>query len=511
MYSGKEYSNEIRVYMVTSEKDLDAIYQAKLEGMTDEHIMQQFSVGLREIERAVVKNTGVNLNLIKTPSRFNGTGPKNFVPESSTVWSFKSRGSWATHDGNYRGNWSPYVPRNLILRYSKPGDIILDQFCGAGTTAVETKLLGRNCLARDISPAAVALAKRNLDFSVSVQEKLGEQGEIALFEPSVIVGDARNLSDIADGTVDMICTHPPYANIIQYSDGIEGDLSFRDIDEFIKEMGLVAEECFRVLKSDGVCAFLIGDTRRKKKVVPLGFQTIEVFLKQGFTLKDLIIKRQHNCRTTGFWHSSSIKHNFLLLSQEYLPVFVKPSSESINGASGLSHSLLPHLSKTKRPSLLGEMQCKTTWVLDTGEWEQQLAANLLNRYGGAGEILTIEFVEKKGDEEFKAPAYVDLLYLKSLSEQHQRKGYLEQYLKHLASLIPSLDDKIRSGGHLAIRLKDFRDGGVLFSPALLAWQIPLSSFKIREIIIVTSDEKPNTSPSADLKTNHEYILVYQKE
>ena len=54
---------------------------------------------------------------------------------------FKDRGDWATHSGKYRGNWSPYVPRNLILRYSKPGDWILDQFMGSGTTLVEAKLL----------------------------------------------------------------------------------------------------------------------------------------------------------------------------------------------------------------------------------------------------------------------------------------------------------------------------------------------------------------------------------
>ena len=60
--------------------------------------------------------------------------PNNFKLEPTTVWSFPDRGSWATHSGKYRGNWSPYVPRNLILRYSNPGDWVLDQFMGSGTT-----------------------------------------------------------------------------------------------------------------------------------------------------------------------------------------------------------------------------------------------------------------------------------------------------------------------------------------------------------------------------------------
>lgn len=60
--------------------------------------------------------------------------PENFNLERSSVWRFPNRGNWATHDGNYRGNWSPYIPRNVILRYSKEGDLILDQFVGSGTT-----------------------------------------------------------------------------------------------------------------------------------------------------------------------------------------------------------------------------------------------------------------------------------------------------------------------------------------------------------------------------------------
>ena len=69
--------------------------------------------------------------------------PNDFGLETTTIWSFPTRGSWATHTGSYRGNWSPYVPRNLILRYSNPGDWVLDQFMGSGTTAVACEALNR--------------------------------------------------------------------------------------------------------------------------------------------------------------------------------------------------------------------------------------------------------------------------------------------------------------------------------------------------------------------------------
>ena len=44
--------------------------------------------------------------------------PENFELEMTTHWSFPKRGDWATHDAKWRGNWSPYIPRNIILRYS---------------------------------------------------------------------------------------------------------------------------------------------------------------------------------------------------------------------------------------------------------------------------------------------------------------------------------------------------------------------------------------------------------
>ena len=127
------------------------------------------------------------------------------------------------------------------------------------------------------------------------------QDNYEIFEPEVSVGDARDLSDIPDEGIDLICAHPPYAGIINYSSKVEGDLSKLSIEDFLKEMEKVAKESYRVLKPGGKCAILIGDTRKRKHVIPIGFKTIKVFLNAGFNLRELVIKRQHNCKTTGFW------------------------------------------------------------------------------------------------------------------------------------------------------------------------------------------------------------------
>ena len=236
--------------------------------------------------------------------------PNNFKLESTTVWSFPDRGSWATHSGKYRGNWSPYVPRNLMLRYSKPGEQILDQFMGSGTTLIEAKLLGRHGIGVDINPQAVSISETNLDFECDSDTKILTRN-----------GNATNLYFIADESIDFICTHPPYANIIQYSNGIEGDISLLGANMFVTKMMKVAEEAYRVLKNGKMCALMIGDIRKFGKVVPLGFRTMECFLQAGFANKEIIIKEQHNCRSTGYWAGRN--NDFLLLAHEYIFVFQK--------------------------------------------------------------------------------------------------------------------------------------------------------------------------------------------
>lgn len=237
---------------------------------------------------------------------------EKFELETNTVWSFPNRGKWATHDAKYRGNFSPYVAKNIILRYSKPNDLVLDQFVGGGTTLIECKLNNRNAIGIDINPNTVEITKNKLNFECNNDVKI-----------DVELGNACDLKDIENESIDLICTHPPYADIIKYSDGIVGDLSWLKYKDFIVEIEKVASECFRVLKKGKFCAIVMGDTRKNGMVQPLGFEVMQRFVNAGFKQKEIIIKEQHNCKATGFWKTNSEKYNFLLLAHEYVFVFKK--------------------------------------------------------------------------------------------------------------------------------------------------------------------------------------------
>ncbi|MHC4394399.1 MAG: TRM11 family SAM-dependent methyltransferase [Planctomycetota bacterium] len=241
---------------------------------------------------------------------------EQYTPEYTTVWSFPERGNWATHNSKYRGNFAPQIARNIIEMYSKEGDSILDPMVGAGTTLIEAKLLARNALGLDINPEAVKLSKKALNFNHHPPSK-----------QKVQVGDARQLSFLKDDSFDLILTHPPYMNIIKYSDGkIVEDLSnIGSLPKFCDEIEIIAKELFRALKPDRYCAILIGDTRKGKHYVPLSSNVMQRFLKVGFALKEDIVKVQHNCKYTKRWEWKAKKDKFYLIMHEHLFVFRKPN------------------------------------------------------------------------------------------------------------------------------------------------------------------------------------------
>lgn len=165
----------------------------------------------------------------------------------------------------------------------------------------------------DINDVALERCREKIDFDY-------EQAKGKVY---IKKGDARNLEFIPDESIDLICTHPPYADIIKYSDGIDGDLSQLKVKDFLEEMKKVAAESYRVLKKDKFCAVLMGDTRQKGHMVPMSFEVMKIFQDADFKLKEIIIKEQHNCKATGYWKTNSVKYNFLLIAHEYLFVFHK--------------------------------------------------------------------------------------------------------------------------------------------------------------------------------------------
>lgn len=107
----------------------------------------------------------------------------------------------------YSGKFIPQIARQAIMLLSKPGDWVLDPYCGSGTTLLESALADRNSLGIDLNPLAVLIAsaktttidKNSVDkFVNDVIEKLSpvhsNQGMFPLFNS---VTTRHNLLNLA--------------------------------------------------------------------------------------------------------------------------------------------------------------------------------------------------------------------------------------------------------------------------------------------------------------------------
>jgi SAM-dependent methyltransferase len=249
---------------------------------------------------------------------------KTFKVEKSTVWQFRKRGDWSLHSSEYRGNWPPQVPRNLILRFSKRGWKVLDPFVGGGTTAIECLLEGRNFVGVDVNPLAVQTTKRKIKIMRSLAKK-NPEFHLPNCDVMITRHDARDLGFIHDRSIDLICAHPPYADCLSYTDGLKEDISqIHEIDKYCDAMKAVADECYRVLKKNRICAVLIGDIRRRGtgEFVPLESFVCKKFLDAGFVLRDRIVKLQYKDKSTAFYLDMG-RHNRFWIAHEFLLIFEK--------------------------------------------------------------------------------------------------------------------------------------------------------------------------------------------
>ena len=316
--------------------------ELKNGGMTYRQIMRSYTaqedqyilswtVIKREV-KALAETRGGAVHA-RAKKRLFSWSPEPDIRPDSTIWSFPERGSWAVHDSDYEGNWSPYVPREAIRQFSQKGDLILDPFVGGGTTLVECVLLGRRGIGVDVSPHALAHSRQRL-------AELRRFAESALVRPfdlealaavDVQQGDARDLSFLDDESVDMICTHPPYSSMIQYTSSVKGDLSLIESPkDFVVEMEAVAREFRRVLKPGRFCVILIGDIRKNGLIEPLGLRVLQVFKDLvGFDLVETVIKMQHQDSSTEFYYrkKSALRYR---LAHEYLFVFRRPFPPASN-------------------------------------------------------------------------------------------------------------------------------------------------------------------------------------
>ena len=217
--------------------------------------------------------------------------------ETTTLWDYpkQSYGKKSHGDNKYPGVTPAFVIWNLLQRYTKENELVIDPMCGSGTTIDVCKEENRRVLGFDIVP----------------------------YRDDIIPADARKLP-LENKVADFVFIDSPYSDNIKYNDHPAniGNISCEN-PQFFSELDKVAKELFRILKPKKYLAWLIGDQAKNKKFTPVGFKVYSL-LDNYFTPVDIICVTRHNQRSnTPIWHERAKKYNFFLRGFKYLIIMKK--------------------------------------------------------------------------------------------------------------------------------------------------------------------------------------------
>ncbi|MCQ2735753.1 MAG: site-specific DNA-methyltransferase [bacterium] len=247
---------------------------------------------------------------------------------TDTLWLLGSRDKTDTHAGDYHGNFVPQIAYQVITRYTKRGDTVLDLFSGMGTTMIECCHLGRNGIGVELNPDVVKassarIAMSDNPFGVKTSLINGDSAS-----EGIVARVLKKCSEYGCRSVQHVVLHPPYWDIIKFNKD-ERDLACSSTcDEFLEKFEKVAVNAYRLLDDGRFMTLVIGDKYAKGELVPLAFECMNVCRKVGFRLKAINVKDiQGNERGKGrqgnLWKYRALKQGFYLFKHEYIIIFRK--------------------------------------------------------------------------------------------------------------------------------------------------------------------------------------------
>ena len=233
---------------------------------------------------------------------------------TTTLWEYPSQhydspdGSTVQGDQDFEGATPSWIIWQLLTRYTREKDLVIDPMAGSGTTLDVARDLGRRALGYDVAPA------RDDIFRV----------------------DARKLP-LEDGKADFVFIDPPYSTHIKYSDdprcigrldaaGDDGGKTYYDA------MRRVIAEAPRVLKTRRYMALYVCDSWRQRRgdtggggglFMPIGFELFAIMRRNFKPVEIVSVVRQNAKLKRGAWHKAAQQGNFFLRGFNYLFIMKK--------------------------------------------------------------------------------------------------------------------------------------------------------------------------------------------
>lgn len=243
-----------------------------------------------------------------------------------SLWLIDKRDNSGKHENKYHGNFVPQIPYQLVKRYTGEGDAVLELFAGSGTTLYECEKLNRDYIGFDINDEMIG----------RVRQKMSDTKNIGFVINNCDVADSdkfdfcmeKSLRLIQKAKCDFLIAHPPYLDIVKFTEKKEDLSRISDLDLFIEKFVLAMKNALHYLQKGKYFAVVVGDVYKNSEVVPLGFYAMNA-IKQNFKckMKGIIVKNIEGNRgkigAQGIWKYRALKSDYYLFKHEYIFVFKK--------------------------------------------------------------------------------------------------------------------------------------------------------------------------------------------
>lgn len=275
------------------------------------YYVDRFEKGITEIKTSKVND--INLNRWKEYTDI----------YTDSLWICDKRDNSGIHTAGYWGNFIPQIPNQMIKRYTKKGDWVLDAFVGCGTTLIESQRLGRNGIGIELQENVAQKARKFISSEPNRYEIISE----VITDDSSVVDYKSLLQKHGQESVQLLIMHPPYFDIIKFSDDPRDLSNAPSVESFLKMMDKIVSNASSVLDRGRHFALVIGDKYSKGEWIPLGFLTMNEIMKRGFSLKSIIVKNFEE--TTGkrnqkeLWRYRALVGGFYIFKHEYIFLFKK--------------------------------------------------------------------------------------------------------------------------------------------------------------------------------------------
>jgi SAM-dependent methyltransferase len=242
---------------------------------------------------------------------------------TDSLWHVERRDNTGAHTAGYWGNFIPQIPNQMMRRYTRRGEWVLDTFAGMGTALLEGQRLGRNMIGIELQADIAAQARQLI---------VGEPNPYQVVS-EIVTADSTNtdyvnlLARYGQQSVQLVILHPPYFDIIKFSADPRDLSNAATVSRFLAALRALVQRVAPVLDQGRYLVLVIGDKYARGEWTPLGFRAMDEVLNCGFLLKSIVVKNFET--TTGkrqqkeLWRYRALVSGFYVFKHEYIFIFQK--------------------------------------------------------------------------------------------------------------------------------------------------------------------------------------------